>query len=76
MLTGSYLGEPAPLREEMSVSDRLISEINGGRCDAEALLAEYCASLYSRFCTYEEVARITKLDRRTVKKYIQMHSKD
>jgi len=30
----------------------------------------FCALLYKRFGTYEEVARKTGLDRRTVKKYV------
>ncbi len=38
---------------------------------AQQLLTLYCRQLYRRFGTYEEVARRTELDRRTVKKYIQ-----
>lgn len=40
--------------------------------NAEELLAAYCGLLYGMFGTYEEVARRTRLDRRTVKKYAQM----
>lgn len=40
------------------------------RFDADTLREEYCSSLYDRFGTYEEVTRITKLDRRTAKKYV------
>ena len=29
-------------------------------------------TLYERYGTYEEVSRITKLDRRTAKKYVQI----
>ena len=43
-----------------------------GALTAQQLLAEYCAMLHRRFGTYEEVARRTELDRRTVKKYVQM----
>jgi transcriptional regulator with AAA-type ATPase domain len=39
--------------------------------DAQELLTTYCKILYQRYTTYEKVARITKLDPRTVKKYIQ-----
>jgi DNA-binding NtrC family response regulator len=51
----------------------LLSEISAGTIDAQELLATYCTILYQRYATYEEVARKTKLDRRTVKKYIQRH---
>ena len=35
------------------------------------LLSIYCAALYEEYKTYGEVSRITQLDPRTVKKYIQ-----
>lgn len=38
----------------------------------EQLLAGYCSLLYKRYGTYEEVRRRTELDRRTVKKYVQL----
>ena len=34
------------------------------------LLSDYCRHLYHKYGTYEQVARVTELDRRTVKKYI------
>lgn len=37
---------------------------------AAQLLREYCKNLYDRYGTYEAVARITCLDRRTVKRYV------
>lgn len=37
---------------------------------AQLLLQNYCRFLYERHNSYEAVARITQLDRRTVKKYI------
>ncbi|MGR9052398.1 MAG: sigma-54-dependent transcriptional regulator [Gammaproteobacteria bacterium] len=37
---------------------------------AHQVLHAYCGKLYDRHGNYEAVARITKLDRRTVKKYI------
>ena len=46
-------------------------EVEAGTVDAQTLLAKYCHLLYLCHGTYEEVARRTKLDRRTVKKYIQ-----
>ncbi|HTG80489.1 MAG TPA: sigma 54-interacting transcriptional regulator [Geobacteraceae bacterium] len=43
--------------------------------DAQTLLATYCRRLYERYGTYEEVARRLRLDRRTVKKYLQGEGK-
>ena len=40
--------------------------------DLDTLLAGYCALLFERHNTIEEVARRTKLDRRTVKRYLAM----
>ncbi|MEL0036656.1 MAG: sigma 54-interacting transcriptional regulator [Gammaproteobacteria bacterium] len=40
--------------------------------DHKELLSVYCNQLYQIHKTYEKVAEITQLDRRTVKKYIQM----
>jgi two-component system, NtrC family, response regulator HydG len=37
---------------------------------ANELLKQYCTTLYEKFNTYEAVARITHLDRRTVKRYV------
>jgi len=34
------------------------------------MLARYCAQLYERERSYEAVAAIARLDRRTVKKYV------
>lgn len=49
---------------------QLTAGIDAGTMDAETLLAAYCNLLYQRCGTYEEVARRTKLDRRTVKKHV------
>lgn len=70
ILTGTYAGQQAPKKKRTSATDVLTSGVNDARFDADTLLAEYCSSLYDRFGTYEEVARITKLDRRTAKKYV------
>lgn len=53
---------------------RLMRGIDQGELDVQKLLAGYCFLLYQRYGTYEEVARRTKLDRRTVKKYINNRS--
>ena len=47
-----------------------VSRIENGAISAQELLEKYCVFLYEKFGTYEEVSRRTRLDRRTVKKYI------
>jgi len=68
ILTEEYSGD-----RDYTFSDlqnRLHKGIEKEEFDAQGILNFYCALLYGRHGTYEEVARITKLDRRTVKKYI------
>jgi two-component system, NtrC family, response regulator HydG len=71
ILTGRYQGVTRESREQDD-TERLASGMKDGLFNAESLLAGYCALLYRRFGTYEEVSRRTQLDRRTVKKYVQI----
>lgn len=48
----------------------LTEEIAAERLSADQLLARYCAILYERRGSYADVAGITQLDPRTVKKYV------
>jgi len=64
-----YQGQIAPASYDAKAA--LMAGIESGTFDADQLLGKYCTLLYEKYGTYEEVARITKLDRRTVKKYIQ-----
>ncbi len=48
----------------------LFAQAEAGELDAQSLLEGYCAHLYRRHASYEAVARVTALDRRTVKKYV------
>lgn len=52
--------------------DTLADQMRAGSLRAEDLVALYCKMLYKRLGTYEEVARRTDLDRRTVKRYVTM----
>lgn len=64
LLTGHYQGEPT------SETD-FWQQARAGMLDARGLLAHYCALLHQRCGNYEEVARRTGLDRRTVRKHLQ-----
>jgi DNA-binding NtrC family response regulator len=70
IITRHYRGDTA--QAPSGQLEQLMADIESGSMDAQALLADYCTLLYRRHGTYEEVARRTKLDRRTVKKYIQL----
>jgi DNA-binding NtrC family response regulator len=67
LLTGSYQGDTAVAGE----TERIVTEMDEGNVDAQTLLTTYCRRLYERYGTYEEVARRLRIDRRTVKKYLQ-----
>jgi DNA-binding NtrC family response regulator len=53
-----------------STAASLAREIEAGTLSADALQQRYCALLYARTGSYVEVARLTGLDRRTVKKNV------
>jgi DNA-binding NtrC family response regulator len=69
IIKSDYQGDTITAFEDLQT--QLLSEINAATIDAQELLATYCTILYQKYATYEEVARKTNLDRRTVKKYIQ-----
>jgi two-component system, NtrC family, response regulator HydG len=71
ILTGHYQGSKFTIKP-VETGDSLTSDFNDGNINAEQLLAGYCSLLYKRHGTYEEVSRRTQLDRRTVKKYVQL----
>lgn len=54
----------------------LADRIAEGTLTAEDLLHEYCGMLFEKFGTYEEAARRSGLERRTVKKHVQAWVKD
>lgn len=67
LITRRYRGENRPATDAAA---QLQAALVAGSLDAQGLLAGYCALLHRRLGTYEEVARVTGLDRRTVKKYV------
>ncbi len=68
LLTRHYEGDSMTLG--LNWEEELIQKIQSGTLEARELLSRYCALLFKQFGTYEEVARRTKLDRRTVKRYV------
>jgi len=66
LLKGRYNWQHTDRGETGKIIDRL----EQGRLTAAQVLAGYCSSLYRSLGTYEAVAKVTKLDRRTVKKHI------
>jgi transcriptional regulator with PAS, ATPase and Fis domain len=69
LLTRHYYGDFIEARP--SLEDGFGQKIHSGTMKVKELIGQYCSILYRRFGTYEEVARCTGLDRRTVKKYLQ-----
>ncbi|MDH5459270.1 MAG: sigma 54-interacting transcriptional regulator [Nitrospinota bacterium] len=73
LLTGKYGGDL--FVSGLNVEEDFVQKFQTGDLDARDLLSQYCTLLFNRFGTYEEVARRTKLDRRTVKKYLSKTDK-
>ena len=69
LLTGVYLGEVS--RAGQDAMSQLIAGIESGALTARQLMSAYCKLLYERYGNYEEVARRTRVDRRTAKKHIE-----
>jgi DNA-binding NtrC family response regulator len=68
LVTRDYKGDTSSV--SLSLTDRLHKAIEEESVNAQELLSSYCNILYQRHGTFLEVSRITRLDRRTVKKYI------
>jgi DNA-binding NtrC family response regulator len=74
LLTQHYEGDVIATR--LNPEEELLDKISSGTLKADELLNQYCSLLYQRFGTYQEVARRTGLDPRTVKKYLQKKEVD
>ena len=57
-------------------ADPWLAAADAGCLDAEGLLGGYCRQLHARLGTYEAVARVTGLDRRTVKRHVLARGAD
>ncbi|MGE0385562.1 MAG: sigma 54-interacting transcriptional regulator [Gammaproteobacteria bacterium] len=66
LISGEYAGRAA----SAAVEEHWLAQARSGSLTADALLTAYCRMIYRRCGNFEEVARRTALDRRTVKKYI------
>ena len=67
-LTGQYTVESKNSNNNYSNIFTLVEDT--GEISAQQLMQQYCRHLYDSHGSYEAVARITLLDRRTVKKHI------
>lgn len=70
MLNGMYRWQ----RMESTESHGLMNDLTNASMTAAQVLAGYCAALYKKHGSYEAVAKISDLDRRTVKKYVMQHA--
>jgi len=71
LLTGRYEGR-AGLPAPGAPLEPFLADVQAGTLDADALLAAYCARLFATSGSYAEVARRTKLDRRTARRYVEL----
>ena len=68
LLTGHCDADRALPRD---ASGQLAARIERGELDVEALVRSYCEHLYARTKSYVQVAKLTGLDRRTVRRYLR-----
>lgn len=68
LLSGSYERDTGSDRSHEY--DAIIREVDQGNWSMAQLSKWYCKHLYEKYGTYQQVARKTGLDRRTVKKYL------
>lgn len=69
LIKNDYKGDED--NQKNSFNKKIESEFKNGKISAQDLINAYCKILYDKHGTFEEVAKITSLDRRTVTKYIK-----
>jgi DNA-binding NtrC family response regulator len=69
LLTGSYDGDEVSVPQPVGTD--LMAAIDSGSLTVRQLTEEYCKRLHARCGSYGDVARITGLDWRTVKKHVR-----
>jgi DNA-binding NtrC family response regulator len=70
VLTRHYAGRETKTAKDLV--ERLVEGVRTGTLASEELLAGYCSLQYQRLGSYEAVAKRIGLDRRTVKKYVEL----
>ena len=70
LLTGGYEGGGAG--HGSAPLEPFLAAVQAGALDADGLLGGYCARLFATSGSYAEVARRTKLDRRTARRYAEL----
>jgi len=70
LLKKDYGGQQKNVDENLDLAEKLVKGIVDRDIMVSSLISGYCKLLYDQFGTYEQVAKHTGLDRRTIKKYI------
>ena len=70
ILNRSYHGDTLQAPTQATDLSQGLGELSNGELSAHELVTAYCHMLYQKYGKFEEVARRTSLDRRTVKKYV------
>ncbi|WP_300455723.1 sigma 54-interacting transcriptional regulator [Desulfobacula sp.] len=76
LLRRDYKGKQTDTVESGSLSQELTQGILNRNILVSSLISGYCKVLYDKFGTYEKVAKLTGLDRRTIKKHIMNFKRD
>jgi hypothetical protein len=70
VLLSGHCAPDAALSASGEANSSLSARIERGELDAEALVRGYCELLYGRSKSYVQVAKVTGLDRRTVRRHL------
>ena len=76
LLRRDYKGKENNGKENISLKQELVQGILDQNIAVPSLVSGYCKLLYDQLGTYEKVAKMTGLDRRTIKKHIMNFKQD